>query len=77
MVPVDGGCGLFYGPSLIKLPASLKAAGYTPEQITDVLVTQAHDDHTGGLVVDGKLVFPDATVHIDRLEDVNSMVAPY
>lgn len=77
MVLVDGGCGLFYGPSPNKLPASLKAAGYTPEQIADVLVTHAHDDHTGGLVVDGKLVFPNATVHIDRREFVNSMVAPY
>ena len=77
MVLVDGGCGLFYGPSLNKLPASLKAAGYTPEQITDVLLTHAHDDHAGGLVVDGKLIFPNATVHIERREGVNSMVAPY
>lgn len=77
MVLVDGGCGLFYGPSLNKLPASLRAAGYTPDQITDVLVTHAHDDHAGGLVVNGKLIFPNATVHIDRREGVNSMVAPY
>lgn len=77
MVLVDGGCGLFYGPSLNKLPASLRAAGYTPEQITDVLLTHLHDDHAGGLVVDGKLIFPNATVHVDRREGVNSMVAPY
>jgi len=77
MVLVDGGCGLFYGPSLNKLPASLKAAGYAPEQITDVLLTHAHDDHAGGLVVGGKLIFPNATVHLERREGVNSMVAPY
>jgi len=77
MVLVDGGCGLFYGPSLNKLPASLKAAGYSPEQITDVLVTHLHDDHAGGLVVGGKLIFPNATVHVDRREGVNSMVSPY
>lgn len=77
LVLVDGGCGLFYGPSLNKLPASLKAAGYTPEQITDVLITHTHDDHAGGLVVNGKLVFPNATVHVGRGEGVNSMIAPY
>lgn len=77
MVLVDSGCGLFYGPSLNKLPASLRAAGYTPEQITDVLVTHLHDDHAGGLVVDGKLIFPNATIHVDKREGVNAMVAPY
>jgi len=77
MVLVDGGCGLFYGPSLNKLPASLKASGYTPEQITDVLVTHLHDDHAGGLMMDGKRVFPNATIYVDKREGVNAMVAPY
>lgn len=76
MVLVDGGCGLFYGPSLNKLPASLKASGYTPEQITDVLVTHLHDDHAGGLMMDGKRVFPNATIYVDKREGVNAMVAP-
>ena len=47
-----------------KLPESLKGAGYAPEQITDIIVTHVHPDHTGGLTVGGKKVFPNAIVHM-------------
>jgi glyoxylase-like metal-dependent hydrolase (beta-lactamase superfamily II) len=32
------------------LPESLRLAGVSPDQITDVLITHAHSDHVGGLV---------------------------
>ncbi|MBO0144636.1 MBL fold metallo-hydrolase [Agrobacterium sp. Ap1] len=76
-VLIDGGCGLFYGPTLNKLPASLRAAGYSPEEITDVFITHLHDDHAGGLVAGDERIFPNATVHVDRREGVNAMVEPY
>ena len=65
---VDAGTGDALGPILFKLPDSLKAIGYSPGQITDILVTHIHPDHTGGLTVGGKRVFPNATVHMDRRE---------
>ncbi|EYC50300.1 beta-lactamase [Hylemonella gracilis str. Niagara R] len=68
LILVDAGTGELYGPTLNKLPASLKAVGYTPEQITDILVTHIHTDHTGGLMDGNTRVFPNATIHVDRRE---------
>ena len=65
---VDAGSGELMGPKLNKLPASLKAAGVAPEQITDILRTHIHPDHSGGLTVGGRRVFPNATVHLDKRE---------
>lgn len=49
---------------------SLKLAGYTPEDITDVLLTHLHFDHCGGstLLRDGKLqpAFPNAKYHVQK-----------
>jgi len=63
LVLVDTGAGGLFGPTLGNLQANLKAAGYQPDQVDDVLITHMHGDHVGGLVQDGKLVFPNATIH--------------
>jgi glyoxylase-like metal-dependent hydrolase (beta-lactamase superfamily II) len=68
LVLVDTGAGELYGPTLNKLPASLAAAGYKPEQITDILITHIHTDHSGGLMDGDRQVFPNAVVHVDRRE---------
>lgn len=68
LVLVDAGAGKDMGPGLGKLTASLAGAGYAPGQITDVLLTHIHGDHSGGLTSDGKAVFPKAVVHVNRQE---------
>jgi glyoxylase-like metal-dependent hydrolase (beta-lactamase superfamily II) len=68
LVLVDVGGGAFFGSSLNQLLPNLRAAGYTPEQIDDVLITHMHRDHVGGLSSRGALVFPNATVHADKRE---------
>ncbi len=68
LILVDAGTGTLFGPSLNKLPASLRAAGVDPTQITDVLVTHVHTDHTGGLMSGAQRVYPNATVHVDQRE---------
>jgi glyoxylase-like metal-dependent hydrolase (beta-lactamase superfamily II) len=68
LVMVHAGTGELYGPKLNKLVASLKTVGYTAEQITDILITHIHTDHTGGLMDGKRIVFPNATVHIERKE---------
>jgi len=68
LILVDAGTGTLFGPAANKLPASLRAAGYQPEQITDVLITHIHTDHSGGLLVDGKMVYPNAVVHVEKRE---------
>lgn len=48
-----------------KLQASLRAAGVTPDQVTDILISHYHDDHIGGLITStGALAFPNATIHV-------------
>jgi glyoxylase-like metal-dependent hydrolase (beta-lactamase superfamily II) len=67
-IMVDAGTGELFGVKLGKLPDSLRAAGITPESITDILVTHIHPDHTGGLTVSGKKLYPNATIHVNKKE---------
>jgi len=65
---VDTGSGELLGPKMNKLPVSLRAVGVSPEQITDILLTHIHPDHSGGLTVGGRRIFPNAVVHVDKRE---------
>jgi glyoxylase-like metal-dependent hydrolase (beta-lactamase superfamily II) len=65
---VDAGSGDLLGPKLGKIPDSLRTSGVKPEDISDILVTHIHPDHTGGLVIGGKMVFPNAIVHVNKRE---------
>ncbi|MFG6178477.1 MBL fold metallo-hydrolase [Halomonas sp. THAF12] len=65
LVLVDTGSGDLFGPGYGgKLLDSLRAAGFQPEKITDILITHVHADHSGGLTRHGQIVFPNATVHV-------------
>jgi glyoxylase-like metal-dependent hydrolase (beta-lactamase superfamily II) len=68
LVMVDTGAGVLFGPTLGKLMANLKAAGYQPEQIDEIYLTHMHGDHVGGLVSDGKIAFPNATVRASKAD---------
>ncbi len=66
VVLLDTGFGPGPGGQLI---ASLAAAGVSPAQVTDVLITHSHGDHVGGLVtVDGSPAFPNAHVRMSAAE---------
>lgn len=68
LVLVDAGAGNLFGPTVGKLVASLKAAGYQPEQVDAVLITHMHPDHIGGLTTGEQRTFPNATVHVDKAD---------
>ncbi len=57
-------------PAPADLGTSLRALGYAPEDVTDVLLTHLHFDHAGGstLRVNGELLpaFPRARYHVQR-----------
>lgn len=72
LVMIDAGSGSFFGPTVGKLVANLKASGYQPEQIDEIYATHFHADHIGG-IVSGQpgayaMAFPNAIVRADRRE---------
>lgn len=82
LVLVDAGAGSLLGSRFGKLLGNLRAAGYRPEQIDDVLLTHMHTDHIGGLMSGSELAFPNATIHVDKrdtaywLSEENKNAAP-
>lgn len=68
LVLIDTGAGTNFGPTVGHLQEHIKAAGYSPEQVDIVLITHMHGDHIGGLVADGKRVFPNATLYIGKAD---------
>lgn len=67
VVLIDTGAGGGMGTQG-KLSASLAAAGVQPGQVTDILISHGHGDHVGGLVKNGALVFPNATIRMSAAE---------
>ncbi len=68
LVLIDAGCGAFFGPSFGQLVENLKASGYSPDQVDEVAITHMHSDHLGGIMRDGKAVFPHATIRMDQAD---------
>jgi glyoxylase-like metal-dependent hydrolase (beta-lactamase superfamily II) len=58
---IDAGLGT-------RLFDNLKAAGVVPENISNVLLTHMHGDHIGGLLLDGKVAFPNAQLFVPQPE---------
>lgn len=61
------GAPLYMGEKLADYMDAFAATGYKPEQVTKILVTHKHPDHTGALEY-----FPNATVYISP-EDADAM----
>lgn len=66
---VDTGTAKCFGPGLGHVLGNLRAAGYAPSDVDDVLLTHAHPDHLCGLLdAQGKAAFPNATVWLSHAD---------
>lgn len=61
----DAGLGADKGGQMLN---GLKACGLTPDSIKYIYLTHFHGDHIGGLLQDGKPVFPNAQVYASSQE---------
>ena len=64
---VDSGLGDLAEPESFFI-SRLKQAGLSPEDIDLVIFTHMHYDHIGGLLKDGKAIFPKAKILVSNLE---------
>lgn len=72
VVLVDTGTAGLFGPTAGRVLANLKASGYSPEQVDEIVITHMHGDHIGGA---SSSVFPNATLRIDK-RDSDFWLAP-
>lgn len=69
LILIDAGLGdLLKGRAGGRLITNLRAAGYRPEQVDSILLTHIHVDHVSGIVRDGAMAFPNATIHLAEAE---------
>lgn len=69
LILVDTGSGTECGVTAGFLIDSLKGIGFSPEQISLVLITHLHPDHIGRLLTqEGRLTFPNATVCVSAID---------
>lgn len=85
---VDAGMGKSRGETMGHLPNAIKAAGFDPEDVTDLLMTHLHGDHAAGLIKDGVPVFPNAQMMVtvdekafwddpSKLDEIQTSQLPY
>lgn len=69
LIVVDTGFGAAgRARGLGRFREGLKAAGYTPEQVTVVALTHLHGDHINGLLEEGAPAFPNARYVTGEIE---------
>ena len=66
LILVDAGCDTMHGfclKNFLGPQKALEVAGYSPSDITDIIITHSHHDH-----IDGLRHFPNAEIHIQKDE---------
>lgn len=65
---VDSGTADCFGAHLGSVLKNLKASGYRPEQVSHILLTHLHPDHSCGVSQNGTANFPNATIYVSENE---------
>lgn len=79
LVRKDGKTMLFdagMGAGDSRLKSVLDTLGISPADIDFIFLTHLHGDHIGGLIKDGKAVFPNAEVYVSNAEYNGWMAMP-
>lgn len=63
VVLVDTGTAGLFGPTAGRMLDNLKASGYAPEQVDEIVITHMHGDHIGGAAA---ATFPNAVLRLDK-----------
>ncbi len=64
-IMIDAGAGKIMQPTLGRLPQELASEGIAPGDVTHILLTHIHSDHTNGLLNDeGGALYPHAQILI-------------
>ncbi len=64
----NGADGFVPRPAAGRIVESLRAAGFSPDDIDVVAFTHCHVDHIGGAIEDGQAVFPNARYAVGDVE---------
>jgi glyoxylase-like metal-dependent hydrolase (beta-lactamase superfamily II) len=72
---VDSGTADCFGAHLGSVLTNLKAAGYHPEQVTTILLTHLHPDHSCGVSKNGIANYPNATIYVSN-DEANYWLGP-
>lgn len=68
LVLIDAGAGDLYGACCGHLADNIRAAGYRPDQVDQILLTHMHKDHIGGVSAKGTMLFPNAVLRASKAE---------
>ena len=65
----DTGNGLGKNENVGRLIEQMQASGIEPNFVTDIILTHAHGDHIGGIILpDGNFAFKNAKYYINQIE---------
>ncbi|MGN7291990.1 MBL fold metallo-hydrolase [Rhizobium sp. SAFR-030] len=69
LILIDNGSGTHFQPSAGRLEENLRRLGVTPEQVTKVVFTHVHPDHSGATTTsDGRVLYPNADYFVSERE---------
>jgi glyoxylase-like metal-dependent hydrolase (beta-lactamase superfamily II) len=68
LILIDSGAGTLYGSCCGHLLDNLRASGYQPEQVDEIVLTHLHADHVGGIAPNGIAAFPNAVIRSSKID---------
>lgn len=68
LILIDAGAGNAFGPTTGLTAKNLVLSGYNLDDVDTILMTHLHPDHVNGLTIDGKMIFPNATVYVNKAD---------